>query len=709
MSKKEKNLFDSKQIMDKSQKKEIDQPEKQDLQTSHIVKRSKDQSPVGIPGMVKIDNDRWGEVESNIIQILDRVTEDRQGFLDRLSDYEEAIQGIPEKGRKGPWDNSCELRDTLTGTHCRTIETAMNRTLDIDPPFLATVKGDKPLEKRLTGLANESAKHDFDFSKVMTFVSKAAVRKTAAIIVPEWERKVKRSKDTEYYQTLEAYKEDYPNAKAADLTEAEYKSQLEIVQDDIDKVGHHACLYEYDEVIINRPTVNVVSPEKFYMYPYTAATTDLAQLLGRELYKTYHEAKMAERDGVYKNVDRIAVTASLSDKDSEENSTTIKQENKGIDPQENSFGFRDKIYTFVKGIVRLDLYQDGMERDYEFVMCYEVNTNCKVLVRLAPYAINYNERNFIVANILPEEDTIFGTCIPELLDNPQATLDVLTRLLIDSNSIANVPMFKAHWNDRSNLGNNRNGRKFYPGKVMYSKNPGELDSFKTDRIDATAFLSIMRYIAGQSEMTTGASRTLAGQNLADDPEAPGIKTAMLIQQSNFMVNEYIKNIRPALAKMMVFIIKLYRQHMKIDETKDITVVDHNEQNKTLTITRKDIKFLDQITTFELKNQRVEDSEQSRLISARADLELLIAIPIVGQNPMAVRALVMNYLMSNKRYSMKEIEQIVPTMEQIKGMLQEVASEAVKSEMAQREAQDNMNVNQNITDRQDAEMENKLRP
>ena len=703
-----KDILGSKELMDQSAKKEIDQPRKQDTNKAFVVKRSNKRSPVGVPGMVKISTERWGEIETQLSDILDRVVEDRSGFLDKIAEYEETIQGIPEKNRKGPWDESCDLRDTLTGTHCRTIETAINRTLGNDPPFIATVKGDKELEKRLTGLANESAKHDFNFEEVLTFVSKAAVRKAAAIICPEWERKVKVSKDTEYYQNIESYKEDYPNAKAAGLKESEYDQQIEIVKDDIETVGYHACLYEYDELIVNRPSVTVVNPEKFYMYPYTSSSINLAQLLGRELYKTFNEAKLAERDGVYTNVDRIAYLASLADKETEENSTQIKQENKGIDPHTNSFTFRDKIYTFVKGIVRLDLYADGLERDYEYVMCYEFNSNCKVLVRLAPYAINHNERNFIVANILPEEDTIFGTCIPELLENPQATLDVLTRQLIDSNSIANVPVFKAHWNDRTTLGNSRKRGQIYPGRIMYSKNPNEFEAFRADRIDANAYLSIMRYIAGQSEMTTGASRTLAGQNLADDPEAPGVKTAMLIQQSNFMVNEYIKNLRPALAKMIVFIIKLYRQHMQINETKDIAVVNEQDQKEVVTIDRDDIKFLENLTNFELKNQRVEDSKFSRLASARQDMELMLAIPLIGQNPLAVRALVMNYLMANDRYSMEEIEKIVPTMDQIKQMLTDIAKETLKSEQAQQEQQQNIATNEKISQQQEQETDAQLR-
>ena len=702
------NMDDAKILLDSSIKKEIKQPREQDLDKSYVVKKATEDSPIGVPKMVKVTEERWGELEKQIEMMLKSCFEDRQGFIDKLEEYEETIQGIPESGRQGPWDGSCDLRDTLTGTHCRTIETAINRTLGVDPPFLATVKGDKELEKRLTGLANTSAKHDFDFEKTLTFISKAAVRRTAAIIIPEWERKVKVSKDIEYYKTVDAYKDIYPDAKSAGLTESEYQREIEIVSQDIKEKGYHECLYEYDEVVINRPTVTVVGPEKFVMFPYLSSSVDLAKLLGHEMDKTYQDLKMMERDGIYKNVDRIAYLSSVQATEDKDDAPQMKRENKGIESANEIFTYRDKIYKVYKGIVRLDVYKDGLERDYEYAYIYEQDSNCKVLLRLAPYTVHFGERNYIVGNILPEEDTIFGTCIPELTENPQATLDILIRQLIDSNSIANIPVFKAHWNDRTYLEDSRQKGKFYPGRIMYSKHPDALDAFRSDRIDASAYLHIMRYIGEQTEMTTGASRTLAGQVPAQDPEAPGVKTAMLIQQSNFMVNEYIKNLRPALSKMITFIAKLYRQHMKVDEIKEIVTYNEDGAKEVKPVNRDDIKFLESLTTFEIKNQRVEDSRQSRLMSARADMELLLAIPQINQNPIAVRALVYNYLITNERYSLDEIEKILPTQEQIQAMFRNVAQDVLAQERAQQQMSQNEQQFEQTVENQEQNLDRDIR-
>ena len=684
-------------------------PREQDFDKTYILRKSKeDTSPVGVSPMVKMTDEKWMEIEREIGGLIEIVLRDNSAFIDKLVEYQEAIDGIPERGRKPPWANACKLRDTLTSTHCRIIENAITRTKASEPYYIAKVKGDPEKALLLQGLMNDSCKEDFNFEVVVGEIAKSATRKTVGIMVPEWERKVKIEKDVLYFKTVEAYKEFFTDAKDAGLTEQQYQYDIEVVKADIEKYGIHECIYEFDSVVINRPTVKTVKPEDFIMYPYTSPTIELAKLLGYKMGKTYNDLIMMERDGIYKAIKLIMGKDNTSEAVEGINVVLEAQlENKNIDAGTETTSYKNKIFTLYKGIYSKDVDDSGLERDYEYVYLYEHKSNMRIMLRFAYYDINYNERNFLPVNILPEDGTIFGTCIPELLQNPQATLDVLIRLLVDSNSIANVPMFVGHETDQETIRRSRDKGKIFPGRFFWLKQASVFSALKGDRIDANSFLAIIRYIAHMAETASGASQTLAGQNLPDDPTAPGVKTAMLIQRADMFVNSYIVNMRPSFGKLAKFIIKLYRQHMKHGEIRSINVL--NSENKIVKkdINRDDIQFLDEITTFELKNQKVEDNQQTRQMMALRDTEVLLAVPQIAENPMAVRALMIMYLTATGRYTVEEINKIAPTQEQVQQMFKSVAQDVLAAERAGQQKEALGNQNQQITDQTEKDIQGQI--
>lgn len=681
------------------------EPDPIDFDNKVIIPSASADIGVGVSPLLNIDDTRWIEIESDLKKIIERSIEDRAPFLAKLEEYELAIQGIPEPQRKKPWDNACELRDTLTPTHCRIIETAINRTLIGDNPYIARVKDDPIMGMKLQALINTIVKDDIGWDAMVTSMSKGAVRKCAAFLVPRWLRVVEKERDVEYYQTFETWKEEYPNAKAANLSKSEYDKEVDIVKANIKNNGVHSCIYEYDCVTQNKAQVDVITAEKLIMHPFNSPDVELAQMIGQEITNTLYGLRQLERMGYLKNVNRVIETQTNGM--ITPTTSTIINENKGLTTSVASINPTDKLYKIISGIVRYDLNQDGNEKDYEFMMVYDVENTVYVLVRFAVYSIFYNKRNYIPVQILPEDGTVFGTSIPELVENPQATMDVVLRLLIDSNSMANVPLFKASATDKEMIENSRDKGKIFPGRIFYVTQSQNFDAFRADRIDAAAFINIMRYVRQITELQDGASATLAGQNLPDDPEAPGVKTAMLIQQSNFMVNEYLKNIRLSFMKLAPFLLKLYRQNLGA-ETRTVQVQYPDKSTELINITRDDIMFMDNITKFDLKIQKVEDSVFSRQQAILRDLDLFLRIPQISQNPHAMRILSLHYMIAREEYSEDEINQIVPSYESIQQQMVGVAQEALKQEEAQANIEQLKGAAQEQADKADSQINEVLK-
>jgi hypothetical protein len=225
----------------------------------------------------------------------------------------------------------------------------------------------------------------------------------------------------------------------------------------------------------------------------------------------------------------------------------------------------------------------------------------------------------------------------------------------------------------------RDGRKFYPGKIWGLTQGSMFQQLRTNPLDTASYLNLLRFVAQTGEMSDGVSRSLAGQTLPDDPTAPGVKTALLVQQSNFFVNEYINNMRPGYRELIKFVIKLYRQRLK-NKALDIQRTDANGVMQNVAVTRDMLDIPDY--SFDLRNQKVDDNQSLRAQEARMDMELLMAIGMVNQNPLAVRILLRNYLIRTARYTLDEINEILGSQEKIIAGLQDAYKDVLAAQQAQ---------------------------
>ena len=312
----------------------------------------------------------------------------------------------------------------------------------------------------------------------------------------------------------------------------------------------------------------------------------------------------------------------------------------------------------------------------------------------------------MIARIWKKTNSWLGQCIPEQLENPQNVCDTLLRQYIDGNSMANIPETIGSAQDKIHLERSRQGFKHKVGRTWWLKNPAMFREMRMQRPDGASFMTLLQYIVQDSEARTGASRTAAGQPLAEDPQAPGNKTMALLQQSDVMIDAYIENLRPAFDEMMKHCIKQDRQHMK-KNVLQIAGFDESGRAKTRDITRESLKFVDPNTKFILRNQKVDDNLPKRKLEARQDLEMFLADPMYQNRPKAKAFMWRNYFMQNDRFNIEEIDQLVPSDEELDIEQGEVQEQVEQAQGAMQEQQQLQAEGQRVADQQEADIDAEL--
>jgi len=431
------------------------------------------------------------------------------------------------------------------------------------------------------------------------------------------------------------------------------------------------------------------------MCPFNSLRIDLAKIVGRIDDILFDDVVINERLGILRegSIKRVQEKYVGDDNIADEDVTRqVQEEAVGATDETFTDNYRTKTYKCVRGLVSLDLDDTGLTKDYEFQFLLDE----RVLVRLAPSRYNCKERNYYRAAILPKSRSFWGRSIPMLLENNSDVEGTLLRQLIDSNTITNVPTFKASAADKTWYEDHVGDLRFEPGRIFWLRNPSSMERFDTKSINAGDFLRIIQYNAQSSETESGANRTLAGQPLIDDPNAPGVKTKLLTQQSNFLVNRYITNIRAPIKKVLRFIYELYRERIGIKEyTINRKGLYGSDKKETITISQ--LPNLPMEAFFDIRPQKVDDNEQLRNNEMRQDLELMMSDPMYNQNPYTKRILFRNYLSSKDYLSMEEVEELLRPIEETHQQLSEAMAAQSEADNLGKQQEENVSKLQQLTD------------
>lgn len=297
----------------------------------------------------------------------------------------------------------------------------------------------------------------------------------------------------------------------------------------------------YDKVIYRGPKGEVIDLADFVIFPATAKSIEreFARGHGHRFYMRRGEIKRKLNDGIWfkdaterllsKNRSGSEVSGYMKSKDQTE----------GL----NRSG-RSDDYEFFSLVYYCDLENDGVEKKYLLIYSREAEEIVSFIAY--PYRMDF----YVIFRIGKKPNRLPGFGVPESLDGTNEAIDTIFNQRINSRKISEIPTFKAKLEEGSDFDPESMNSTWKPGRIFWMKNPEAFQQFIVQPTDLRGSMEEQRILMTISSLDMGVEPfSFSGNAMDGDKDAPGNKTAMLINQSNLRMDDPLEELRTSIGKV----------------------------------------------------------------------------------------------------------------------------------------------------------------
>lgn len=165
----------------------------------------------------------------------------------------------------------------------------------------------------------------------------------------------------------------------------------------------------------------------------------------------------------------------------------------------------------------------------------------------------------------------------------------------------------------------------------------------------------------KQEVVTGMSSGLSGQELPQDPSAPGNKTIALIRESNVLINEDIDVLRESVEQVFYCIFKMAAKYLPAD---DKYLAMYGVKKEDIVILKEQIS----LHGISVSNNAEVEKQEADIFFDKARTN-----PLLANNPQVFRKLTENWIAAWGR----DPEEILPSEEEMMEYQIKIQMEATK--------------------------------
>lgn len=367
----------------------------------------------------------------------------------------------------------------------------------------------------------------------------------------------------------------------------------------------------------------VVELINFVTIPATVTTIYNSSCRGYGM--RFNERKEEIREKINQEVYYKDEARKLLEKGANDSMTT-----KFVESQDYAEGLRrsnkkDEFWNYelvVKG--RLD-GEGGEEGKY--IVVY--NRAKDILLRAIEYPYRVDFYATFVLNKRPNR--LIGKSIPRKTRDMNDEIDTQHNQRINSRTISSVPTFKAHSDFKKEWDPQDPDNRWRPGMIMYSEHPEYIDQFKIQPTDLGESMAEEKNDFTILDLSLGAPAALfSGQANPLDPNAPGNKTAMMINQGNLRMDDTLQEDREGISMMgKICLSHLYQFGPPILEYVSDSLVDGQRSRQTKTIHKKFLRNGINLSMSGLTVLNNPDAEMAKMMQLH---QFLLGEPLFAQNP-----------------------------------------------------------------------------
>lgn len=479
------------------------------------------------------------KLEQGITRLMDEWEGGTGPLHEKLSELADFFEGKPED-IDFPFGagQSSNLDTRYCVAQARTLRASFIRAVFGDP-IIFTAKN-TPGAKRskelndIESAVNWAAFEDTNAAESLKETLIPGFRDGLALVHGEWERRVELGTDYKVYQTAEDFMADYPDAKAAGLSDEEFENAVGYLATFPNEVHVE---YETEFVAQNGPRFRCFPLYRFIWAPLFAKEMRDLELYG---YHFKQSGLAFDGDAASGYYDEEAVEKARKTS-GQEHSLRDDDESRDLLDGIDSSGTEDATYQLAKLVFVADLDKDGTPERYSVI--WDVDAKCAL--RIEPYCLRRNVPNIVAFRLSRRNGRFIGDSILKDGLDLYRELNALhrhrsnVRRLTDSVTL----MLPMSLKEDADLG--AEYAFFKPGMTLWipdamftsGKTPAQLAlqnlSRTNDSMDEEQL--VMRYLDMESGITQGQS----GRETSIDPSAPASKTRMLLARADLRVDDLV--------------------------------------------------------------------------------------------------------------------------------------------------------------------------
>lgn len=599
---------------------------------------------------LKLSGKEKKKMGTEIIEDIKKSIEDSGEFFDKLEEWNSLYEGdMPSKN--SPWEGCSNTNVPVSTVRLDGIVNKIEQGIaEVIPNFM--IKSEKLEDDKVEAIEKllQQRLDKLEFRVFLEQILHNAGKQRTGVCVLRWDKVIKRRRGVEVYVDLEEFKKEYPNAKAAGLSDDEY---AKIVKN-IKVYGKDTVQIEYNQVE-EHPCLEVINRQEFVLVPSNACSIEEARGKFMAVYITYQDLLKGIQNEVYKESDievlkRVVGEDALKEKKQEDvhisRQGQSEEEVSGIQPM----GKEGRLMYV--GMWKHDINGDDIEEDIMVTVDYETG----VVLRSEAYPYWNGEPYFYDVKLKSRVKQFDGISIVERLAPLQYEINTQHNQRIDAWTQIINKIYLI--DDNATLNPNPTNQRLKPGQaIRVSGVVGGLQNAIQELVKLPTgvpnFIQEEQTLLKYSDEIVGFSTLMTGQESPTDPNAPATKTIALLNEASTHIANYVRHVRVGLNRIARGL--LWLEYQFGEDEYDIEGVKLIKQDLNPDEMEIDIRASEQSLNRALL-----------LNEAVFMLQTLLSVQQVAQNQYAVKELVDNLVKKSRYDGNREV--LTMTNEELTNML-----------------------------------------
>lgn len=469
----------------------------------------------------------------------------------RLEEDNDLVEGVVDE-TDFPWPGCSNVHVDITGIYMRVFNSTFKRsilgagtiwTAALDTEAELSPEGVGELREgtaNVESLLNDKALHEWNIGDNLKGVIWTACRDGLAAMQVTWVEDYEPAKDTVLLTGIEDFFREFPNPKDAGMEDEEWLALAEKVEAEASVEAPYEVEVEFERRTYYGNKGDLVELADFVTFPATCPdiTRDVCQGYGKRFGIRKGALRRKAREGIYYQdaVDRLL------------------RKRAGGEPSSYKAS-----KDWVEGLSRsgtqdLELFEmavwfplEGKDKEEKHLLItYSKDENEILAVTDYPYRVDF----YALFRLEKRPGRLIGPSIPQATRDLNDEVDTQHNQRINTRTISTVPSFLADKGLKTELDFNKEENRWRPGVVFWLSDVTKFQQFKVQPTDLGESLQEEANDLRLLDLRMGASVALmSGQPNTQDANAPGNKTAMLINQSNLRLDDPLDVLREGVERV----------------------------------------------------------------------------------------------------------------------------------------------------------------